>query len=97
MALCEYHHKKLLAALDHVHPAPTHWISHGDPTGERSIETLAAIREARAKRDREYMGWIKRSCAAGEGCGLPPLTSTQLVSLARYGVTGDHLKGEHDE
>ena len=23
-----------------------------------------------------------------------PLTSTQLVSLARYGVTGDHLKGE---
>ena len=26
-----------------------------------------------------------------------PLTSTQLVSLARYGVTGDHLKGEHDE
>ena len=26
-----------------------------------------------------------------------PLTSTQLVSLARYGVTGDHLKGKHDE
>lgn len=26
-----------------------------------------------------------------------PLTSTQLVSLARFGVTGADLKGEHDE
>lgn len=68
MALCSKHENNWNAALDIDHPPITGWVQHGDTTGVRSVEALTYRRKERARHVREYLAWVKASCAAGKDC-----------------------------
>ena len=79
---------------------PVGWVTGVHiPSREATAKALSGVQPATSRAQQLKMlgnGVVTQQAVAALESMLP-LTPTQLSSLARFGVTGADLKGEHDE